>query len=84
MNNKKIYKIKINYEDGTDKTMGADIQRVLADNKWFVIRETIYVDKEISTIDIISKDETQTYLTINVNDLEVGKYYTLSESLRIE
>ena len=84
MNNKKIYKIKINYEDGTDKTMGADIQRVLADNKWFVIRETIYVDKEISTIDIISKDETQTYLTINVNDLEVGTYYTLTQEMKIE
>ena len=84
MNNKKIYKIKINYEDGTDKTMGADIQRVLAGNKWFTIRETIYVDKEISTIDIISKDETQTYLTINVNDLEVGKYYTLYQEMKIE
>lgn len=82
MNNKKIHKIRINYEDGTDKTGMCGVYKYSDD--FYEITSTIYVDKEISTIDIISNDETQIYITIDNLDLEVGNYYTLNQYLSIE
>lgn len=82
MNNKKIAKIKINYQDSTDNTIGIGI--IKTDDTHYTITGTIYIDKEIETIDIISNDTTETYITLDGSNLEVGKYYTLSESLRIE
>ena len=81
MNNKKISKLKINYQDGTDKVVGLHVRRY--SNTWYHIRSTIYVDKETSTVDLISNDETQTYITIDVSNLEVGNYYTLEQDLNV-
>lgn len=82
MENKKLAKININFEDGTTKTQ--TIELTSTGTNEYLIRATIYVSDEIETIDIISNDETQTYITIEVDDLTTGQYYTLEESLRIE
>lgn len=81
MNNKKINKLKVNYEDGTNKLGGLSVNKI--SDTWYQIRSTIYVDKEISSLELISYDETQTYITIDVSDLEVGNYYTLDQILKI-
>lgn len=82
MNNKKLNKIRINYEDGTTKT-GLCCYNAVSDT-FYIIQSTIYVDKEISTIEFISNDETQSYITIDSLSLEVGSYYTLEQYLHIK
>lgn len=82
MNNKKIAKININFEDGTTKTQTVELNPI-GTNEYF-IRATMYVPKEIETIDIISNDETQTYITMEIPDLVMNQYYTLEQNLRID
>ena len=82
MENKKLAKININFEDGTTKTQ--TIELTSTGTNEYLIRATIYISDEIETIDIISNDETQTYITLDASDLTTGLYYTLEESLRIE
>lgn len=82
MNNKRIGNLQINYQDGTNEVVGLEI--ITIDNTHYTITNTIYVNKEISTIDIVSKDATETYITLDASNLSTGTYYTLNESLRIE
>lgn len=82
MNNKKIAKININFEDGTTKTQTVELTSI-GSNEYF-IRATIYISGEIETIDIISNDETQTYITMEIPDLAMNQYYTMEQNLRID
>ena len=47
------------------------------------INVEVFVDKAINSIDLISHDETTIYLNIPV-EVEVGKYYSISQKIRIE
>lgn len=78
--NSKCTKIRINYQDDT-----SEIRNI----GWISLNEvrqkcefTIYVEKAISNIEFISNDESTTYITIE-RELEVGKYYTFKQYLRI-
>lgn len=82
MNNKKIAKMMINCEDAT--CLSRLIQLTQINDTQYTIEGTFYVDNNIDTIDIVSYDETFKYLTIDGSNLEVGKTYTFSQSLRIE
>lgn len=82
MNNTKIGNLCINYEDGTNKVVGIGLIR--NDDTHYTITSTFLADSEVDTIDIISKDTNEIYITLNGSNLEAGKTYTLEESLRIE
>lgn len=82
MNNTKIGNLRINYEDGTNKVVGIGLIR--NDDTHYTITSTFLADSEVDTIDIISKDTNEIYITLNGSNLEAGKTYTLEESLRIE
>ena len=73
-------KYRINYVDNT-----TDIQEL----SWNSIDDThkeceisLYVDKAILSIDLISHDESAIYLTIPL-EVEIGKYYTINQKVRI-
>jgi hypothetical protein len=73
-------KYRINYVDNT-----TDIQ----DLSWSDIDDThkeckisIYVDKAMLSIDLLSHDESTIYLTIPL-EVEIGKYYTIKQKVRI-
>jgi hypothetical protein len=82
MNNKKIANLKVNWQDGTSSSFGVDI--IKNGDTDYTITDTIYVHQLIDTIDINSSDNTQTYITLDASNLEVGNYYTLTQGLRIE
>lgn len=54
------------------------------DNTHYNIELTLYVDENIPSIDFISNDETTNYISIDTSSMETGKYYTISQKLRIE
>lgn len=79
--NSKCTKIQINYSDETSKKIpiGWDV----IDDTHKSCEFTLYVDKAIASIDFISNDETTTYIQIQ-RELEVGKYYTFKQYLKVE
>lgn len=74
-------KARINYTDETTKIISVNWSSIDDTHKETLI--TFYVDKEINSIDLISNDETTIYLNIPV-EVEVGKYYSISQKIRIE
>lgn len=74
-------KARINYIDNTTKIISVNWSSIDDTHKETLI--TFYVDKEINDIDLISNDETTIYLTIPV-EVEVNKYYSISQKIRIE
>lgn len=79
--NTKCDKLQINYSDNTSKIQPIGWDRI--DDTHKSCEFTLYIDKAISSIDFISNDETTTYITI-MQDLEVGKYYTFKQYLKVE
>ena len=73
-------KYRINYQDST-----TSIHNLV----WNTIDDThketeisFYVDKAIFSIDLLSNDESTIYISIPLN-VEVGKYYTINQKIRI-
>ena len=73
-------KYRINYEDSTTKINSLYWSAIDDTHKETLI--SFYVDKAIASIDFISNDETTIYLTLPL-EVEIGKYYSLSEKVRI-
>ena len=82
MENKKIAKIRINYIDDTSRIQTVELNNL--GGTTYRIEATFYTMNEIETIDIISEDETQTYITLDASNLQNGEYYTLLQSMKIE
>ena len=78
--NAKATKIKINYSDNTNKILNIDFTITARD---CYTEFMIYIDKEISSIDFISNDENTIYNTIRP-ELEIGKYYKISQSVYVD
>lgn len=78
--NTKCSKARINYNDDTSKIF--DIIWVSIDNLHKITEFSIYVDKEILSIDFISNDEEFTYMTITPS-VEINKYYTIKQKLKV-
>ena len=78
--NTKCLKYRINYNDNTVKKEPISWSDINNFNK--KTNFTIYCDKEIDSIDLISNDESVIYLRINGNFI-VGKYYTIKQKVRI-
>ena len=73
-------KFRINYLDETTAISSLTWNSINRLNKSTNI--TLYVDKAITSIDLISNDETTIYLTIPL-EVEIGKYYTIKQKVRI-
>ena len=54
------------------------------DDKHKKIEITLYIDQIITSLELISNDETITYLTKDLSNLEVGNIYTITQYLRVE
>lgn len=83
-NNSFIAKIRINFQDNSIKIQKIFWQQIDSTHKKTVF--SIYTKDYINSIDFISNDENTIYITKNMNDfnLEIGKYYTITQFLRIE
>lgn len=73
-------KYRINYTDNT--TSVSSLIWTSIDDLHKETTITIYVDKAISSIDLISADETTIYLTIPLQVI-VGKTYSITQKVRI-
>lgn len=73
-------KYRINYVDNTTTIKPLYWSEI--DNLHKQTTITFYVDKAIKSIDFLSNDETTIYLNLPI-EVEVGKYYTLKEKVRI-
>ena len=80
----KISKIRINFENESvvQPIAWEDISTstLIAKQTQF----TIYVSSAVTSIDFLNDAETFVYLTKEYQDLEVGKYYTITQKLKIE
>lgn len=74
-------KIRINYQDGTSLIQNIGTPTITNGVATYTI--SIYVPKGITNIEIISNDEITTYQTI-VGTFGIGKYYTLTQDVRVE
>ena len=73
-------KYRINYTDNTTSIKPLCWGEI--DNLHRQTMITFYVDKAIESIDLISNDETTIYLNLPI-EVEVGKYYTINQKIRI-
>lgn len=80
-NNSNVGKIKINTNSET-KTQSIYWESI--DDTHYQTMFTLYVDEIITTLDFISYDETTTYCTKDLSNLEVGKTYTITQCIRVE
>lgn len=76
----KASKIRINYQDGSNKIFDCKFYPV---GNYFRVKFTIYVDKEIINIDILSNDTNTIYQTIEGN-FNIGNIYTITQDVRVE
>lgn len=79
--NTKCTKYRINYSDNTTSIENLTWDDIDETHK--LVEIGLYVDKAMRSIDILSNDESVIYLTIPLN-VVVGKYYTISQKIRIE
>ena len=80
-NDTKCTKVRVNYADNSTKVF--NIGWTSQDDTHKYCEFTINVDKNISNIELISNDESTTYITIQ-RELEVGKAYTFKQYLKVE
>lgn len=73
-------KYRINYADNTTDIQEMNWLDIDSYNKQVQI--SIYVDKAMLSIDLLSHDENTIYLTIPL-EVEIGKYYTIKQKVRI-
>lgn len=77
--NQKISKAKINYQDGTSSIIPitfAQVENAMRTNF------TIYVNKGIINIELLSQDEDTVYNTIT-SEFELNKTYTISQDVTV-
>lgn len=72
-------KYRINYTDTTTQINNLEWLPINKYNKTTQI--TFYADKNITSIDLISEDETTVYLNIPV-EVEIGNTYTIKQKIR--
>ena len=79
--NLKLTKFRINYQDGTNTV--STLQATLQDNSSYELLMTFYLSKLADTLELISEDEETVYLTYNLANAEINKYYSFKQRVRI-
>ena len=79
--NLKLTKFKINYQDGTNTV--SNLQATLQDDGSYELLMTFYLSKLADSLELISEDEQTVYLTYNLANTEINKYYSFKQRVRI-
>lgn len=83
-NNSKIGKYKINYENGTSVINPIDTNLIytgLSTN--YIISIYVPLEYGITSVELLSADETTVYQTIDCSNLENDKYYTINQKMEV-
>lgn len=80
--NTKCSKVFITWEDSSTKNFSIGWTSV--DDTHSYTEFTIYIEQNVSSIELMSNDLSTTYITLNTDGLEVGKYYTFKQYLKVE
>lgn len=81
--NAKAIKYKINYEDDTSITKTFKDSEIIYNNNSAYYEFYVYTGQLITTIDIISNDETTIYQSIDTSSLEINKLYKIKQNVEI-
>ena len=80
--NAKLYnKVIINYQDGSNKEVSYDKEKLTETST--TIAFGLYIDKLINNAEIVSNDKTITYQTIDLSSLELNKYYAIRQKMEV-
>lgn len=77
-----ITKYKVNYEDNTSEIKHLSINTSNSNN--VTLKMVFHVPKAISNIELISDNENTIYQTIDGSSLEIDKYYSILQRVRVE
>ena len=77
-----VRKYRINYTSGVRAVRPIMVKTIT--NNIATLEITLMVNEEIDTIELISGDETTSYITIDTSKLEVGKLYKITQNCHIE
>ena len=80
-NDLKLTKYRINYQDGTNTV--STLQATLQDDGSYELLMTFYLSKLADSLELISEDEETVYLTYNLANTEINKYYSFKQRVRI-
>lgn len=79
--NHKLTKFRINYQDGTNTIAYFNISK---GNLTYNINFGFFVEKEASTLELISEDEQTVYLSTDISNLQANHVYSFSQDVTIE
>lgn len=83
-NNSKIGKYKINYGNGTSVINPINTDLTFAGlSTNYIIAVYVPIDYGITSIQLLSNDETTIYQTIDCSNLENNKYYTINQKMEV-
>ena len=77
----KLTKFRINYQDGTNSV--SNLQATLQDDGSYELLMTFYLSGLADTLELISEDEETVYLTYNLANTEINKYYSFKQRVRL-
>lgn len=83
-NNSKIGKYKINYENGTSVINPIDTNLIYTGiSTNYIISIYVPLEYGITSVELLSADETTIYQTIDCSNLENNKYYTINQKVEV-
>lgn len=77
----KLTKYRINYQDSTNSV--STLQATLQDDGSYELLMSFYLSKLADSLELISEDEETVYLTYNLANAEINKYYSFKQRVRI-
>lgn len=77
----KLTKYRINYQDGTNTV--STLQATLQDDGSYQLLMTFYLGKLADSLELISNDEQTSYLIYNLANVEINKFYSFNQRVRI-
>lgn len=83
-NNSKIGKYKINYGNGTSVINPIDTNLIYTGiSTNYIISIYVPLEYGITSVELLSADETTVYQTIDCSNLENDKYYTINQKMEV-
>lgn len=77
----KLTKFRINYQDGTNSV--STLQATLQDDGSYQLLMTFYLSKLADSLELVSEDEQTVYLTYDLTSIQINKYYSFKQRVRI-
>ena len=77
----KLTKYRINYQDGTNSV--SKLQATLQDDGSYQLLMTFYLSKLAVSLELVSEDEQTIYLTYDLTSIQINKYYSFKQRVRI-